>query len=322
LLRFEAGEPVALAACNYSGKTSTVLPIAGLWVLHNFPKARVMFVSATWQQVVTQFFTGLKRFADHRFFAGWQFLESEVKTPSGGFLFGRSTDTSGRIEGLHDTPGSPAALLVDEAKSIRDEILDTFERCHTTFRLFASSTGPASGAFYRLCTAQSDRWRVFRVPSSECGHIPKEEIERDREVLKDNIFRIKHGAEWLYDAGDSMISLEHVRALIEHPPPHLTARPVAFCDFAGPGDESVLAIANGNRAQIVHAWRSRDTMHSVGKFLAHFRRLGLTGYDIGGDEGYGHQLMDRMQEQGFYLRRFNNGSPARRTEIFANVSVE
>jgi hypothetical protein len=29
--------------------------------------------------------------------------------------------------------------------------------------------------------------------------------------------------------------------------------------------------------------------------------LGLKGYDIGGDEGYGHQLMDRMQEEGFYL---------------------
>jgi hypothetical protein len=34
----------------------------------------------------------------------------------------------------------------------------------------------------------------------------------------------------------------------------------------------------------------------------------LAGYDIGGDEGYGHQLMDRMQEEGFYLQRFNNGS--------------
>jgi hypothetical protein len=52
-------------------------------------------------------------------------------------------------------------------------------------------------------------------------------------------FRIKHGAEWLTDAGDSMTSLEHVRALIESPPEHLPGRPVAFCDFAGPGDGRV-----------------------------------------------------------------------------------
>ena len=28
----------------------------------------------------------------------------------------------------------------------------------------------------------------------------------------------QRGAEWLYDAGDSMISLEHVRAVIDKPP--------------------------------------------------------------------------------------------------------
>jgi hypothetical protein len=43
---------------------------------------------------------------------------------------------------------------------------------------------------------------------------------------------------------------------------------------------------------------------------------------VGGDEGYGHQLMDRMQEENFYLRRFNNGSPAKRSDIYANLSAE
>jgi hypothetical protein len=63
-------------------------------------------------------------------------------------------------------------------------------------------------------------------------------------------------------------------------------------------------------------------MHSVGKFLAHFRRLGLHGYDIGGDEGYGHSIMDRMAEEGYHLQRFNNGSPAKRSDIYANLSAE
>jgi hypothetical protein len=281
-----------------------------------------MYMSATWLQVTNQFFPSLERFREHKFFSGWQWLESEIRTPAGGFLYGRSSDTSGFIEGLHNQHGSPAGLLIDECKSIRDEILDTFERCHVTFRLFASSTGPASGGFYRICTAQSDRWRVFRVPSRECGHISKEEIERDREILKDNIFKIKHGAEWLYDAGESMISLEHVRALIEDPPPHSPGRPVAFCDFAGAGDESVLSVANGNRAQIVDSWRSADTMSSVGRFLSLFRKLGLQSYDIGGDQGFGWQLMDRMAEEGYHLQRFNNDSPTKRSDIYANLSAE
>jgi hypothetical protein len=163
---------------------------------------------------------------------------------------------------------------------------------------------------------------TFRVPSSDCAHVPASEIEADRANLKDSVFRIKHGAEWLYDAGDSMIALDQVRALIETPPAPVSGRPVAFCDFTGPGDETVLALSSGNRATIVEAWRSKDTMHSVGKFLAHFRRLSLKGWDIGGDEGYGHRLMDRMADEGYHLQRFNNGSPATRTEIYANLSAE
>jgi hypothetical protein len=200
-----------------------------------------MYLSATSAQVKNQFFASLSRFRYRPAFAGWTWLETEVRNPHGGFLFGRATDTSGNIEGLHDQPESPAAILVDEAKSIRDEVLDALERCHTSYRLFMSSTGAAFGGFYQICTAKSHLWKVFHIPSSMCPHVDPAAIEADRDNLKDNVFRIKHGAEWLYDDGDSMISLEHVRALIDNPPEHVSGRPAAFCDFAGPGDESVLA---------------------------------------------------------------------------------
>src|SRR6516164_3154472 len=109
-----------------------------------------------------------------------------------------------------------------------------------------SSTGQAAGGFYRIMTAKAHLWRTFRVPSSDCPHVSVAEIEADRENLKDSVFRIKHAAEWLYDAGDSMISLEHVRKLIDDPPPIAGGNRTAFCDFAGSGDESVLATCFGN----------------------------------------------------------------------------
>ena len=124
-------------------------------------------MSATWRQVTNKFFAGLERFRERRMFAGWQWLESEVGTPSGGSLYGRASDVAGFVEGIHDQHGSPAGLLIDEAKSIRDEILDTLERCHTTFRLFMSSTGQAAGGFYRIMTAKAHLWKTFRVPSSD-----------------------------------------------------------------------------------------------------------------------------------------------------------
>ena len=137
---------------------------------------------------------------------------------NGGFLFGRASDVSGNIEGIHDQFESPAALLVDEAKSIRDEILDALERCHTSFRLFMSSTGQASGGFYQIMTAKAHPWRTFRVTSSMCPHVDPALIEADRQNLKDSVFKIKHDCQSLYDAGDSMISLEFVRALVANPP--------------------------------------------------------------------------------------------------------
>lgn len=325
LLAYEAAKPTAAACANFTGKTSTVFPIAALWTLYNFPRARLMYLSATSAQVKNQMFNSLNRFSSRPAFSGWSWLETEVRTPQRGLLFGRATDTGGNIEGVHDQPDSPAALLVDEAKSISPDVLDALDRCHTTFRLYASSTGAAFGGFYQIMTAKSHLWRTFTVKSSMCPHVNPAEIEADRENLKDSVFRIKHSAEWLFDEGDSMISLEHVRALIDNPPEKVPTMPDdrgAFCDFAGAGDESVLALCTGNRLEIVDAWRSRDTMHSVGKFLTLFRKLGLKSYQIGGDEGYGHQLMDRMQEEGFRLKRFNNGAKAKRSDIYVNLSAE
>jgi len=281
-----------------------------------------MYLSATSAQVKNQFFSSLRRFQSRPAFTNWTWLETEVRTPLSGLLFGRATDTGGNIEGVHNQVDSPAALLVDECKSIHDDVLDALSRCHTQFRLFMSSTGAAFGGFYQIMTAQAHLWRTFRVKSADCPHVDPTEIEADRQNLKASVFAIKHDAQFLYDAGDSMISLEQVRDLIDNPPEYVPGETTAFCDFAGPGDESVLALCKGNRLDIADTWRSRDTMHSVGKFLTLFRKLELQGHQIGGDEGYGHQLMDRMQEEGFYLKRFNNGSQAKRNDIFVNLAAE
>jgi hypothetical protein len=107
LLHYEAGYHTAVAAANFSGKTSTVFPICALWTLANFPTARVMYLSATGAQVEKQFFAAMARFRNNSAFASWTWLSSEVRTNAGGFLFGRSTDSGANIEGLHNQHLSP-----------------------------------------------------------------------------------------------------------------------------------------------------------------------------------------------------------------------
>ena len=133
---------------------------------------------------------------------------------------------------------------------MNEDVLDALSRCTTTFRLFASSTGQAYGGFYSICTDNSHLWKTFRVTSSDCPHIAAAKIEEDRQNLKDSVFRIKHSCEWLFDAGDSMISLEAVRALLaaqkqaarqsaapaptpqpKHPPGALNAQGIPYADI-------------------------------------------------------------------------------------------
>ena len=205
LLNYEAGFQTAAACANFTGKTSTVFPIAALWTLYNFPRARLLYISATGAQVKQQFFASLDRFRSRPALTGWMFLETELRNPFGGFLFGRATDTGGHIEGIHNQVDSPASLLVDEAKSISPEVLDALDRCHVSHRLYISSTGAAFGGFYQIMTAKAHLWRTFRIPSSSCPHVDPATIEADRENLKASVFAIKHDAQWLYDAFYSLM---------------------------------------------------------------------------------------------------------------------
>ena len=97
-------------------------------------------------------------------------------------MFGRATDAGGHIEGLHNQPDSPGSLLVDECKTIHDSVLDALDRCHTDFRLYMSSTGPASGGFYQICTSKAHLWKTFTISSSMCPHVsPDRDRGRSRE---------------------------------------------------------------------------------------------------------------------------------------------
>jgi hypothetical protein len=72
-----------------------------------------MYMSATYDQVKNQFFAALSRFRARPAFTGWTWLENEVRNRDGGFLFGRSSDVGGFVEGIHDQHDSRAGLLID-----------------------------------------------------------------------------------------------------------------------------------------------------------------------------------------------------------------
>src|SRR5258708_34215501 len=119
LLNYEAGIQTAAACANFTGKTSTVFPIAALWTLYNFPRSRLMYLSATSAQVKTQFFPSLERFRQRPALAGWTWLETEVRNPHGGFRIRRPAITSWNIARGSDYSRSHYALLGYARRSLR-----------------------------------------------------------------------------------------------------------------------------------------------------------------------------------------------------------
>src|SRR5258708_35229523 len=79
LLHYEARNPTAAACANFTGKTSTVFPIAALWTLYNFPRARLMYLSATSAQLKNQFFDSLQRSRSRPSLVVWTCLETAVR---------------------------------------------------------------------------------------------------------------------------------------------------------------------------------------------------------------------------------------------------
>jgi hypothetical protein len=315
--------PTALVACNGAGKTSQVLPAAALWCLFSWPKARIVVTSSSWDQIRKQLFMSAHQFRSLPIFRGWEFLETEIRSGQGGFITGISVDDPGRAEGFHQRSDSPVMILADECKTIDDAIFTAFAKCTATFRLYASSAGPARGTFYSCFTTQRNFWACITAKSSDCPHIPPESIEMDREQYGPHspIFRNKHLAEFCGDDELSFIPPEAVRLCVDDPPKFEPGGSCAFIDWSTGGDECVIGLREGNRVDILQAFRETDSIQVVGRVARILKDNELSSVDADAG-GLGGPLCDQLAEHGVSVCRVHNGSPARESDKFANLDAE
>ena len=317
----QRGAAVAVKAANGSGKTTTVgVPLA-LWHAAVFPGSLVIATAGVFRQVKEQFFPGIRRF--QHLFPEWNFLETEVETPSGSRIYGFSTDDPGRFEGWHN---ENLLVLCDEAKSIPDAIFEAIERCQPCRRLLMSSPGRRQGRFYEAFTSRRSFYRQFSVPAQQCSHIPEKWIQdqiaqygSDSPLVRSMIHAEFPGTE----TENVVIPLSDLEKCLATPPTVEAGETHAFCDFAAGGDENVLAIRRGNRIEIVKAWRERDTMAAVGEFVRLFRQAGLQPKQISADaSGLGLPMCDRFREVGWDLHRIRNEKQATKPEAYMNLGAE
>ena len=329
------GAAVSLRSCNEGGKTKRIICAAILWHLRYFPNGHVISTSGSYRQIKDQLLPALhvyeSRFRDWKFFRTPRIETQNVQC----FWEGFSTDEGGRFEGHHEGgPDAPLLIIVDEAKTVKDDIFEAIERCKPTRLLIASSPGYAEGEFYRSHTTSAKHYQTFIQRATECPHWKAADIKRIADKWGENhpLYRSMVMAEFMDSVCDGVIDLKSLEDLMANPPSvkrqsGSSALPdrKAFCDFAwsNDGDENVLALRDGNVITIEEAFRADNLDAICGRFVAAYTRLRLKEHQIDGDEGGGGKLIcDRLAAMGWKINRVNNGAAPRSCEHYANAAAE
>ena len=319
---------VALKAANGSGKTSLVAACAVLWHCMRFPESTCVTTAGVFRQVKDQLFPYIRKYVSGlNGGEGWVVNATDVRFQNGSKAIGFSTSEGGRFEGWHRTgPTSNLLMIVDEAKTVPDEISEAISRCQPSRLLIMSSPGSTSGFFYRAFTKEASLWESFTVDAYQCPHIPESWIEeqfvkygKDHPLVWSMVF-----GEFMNVGEDTMVipynSLQHC---LQNPPSHIGKDKTAFCDFAAGGDENVLAIRVGNKIDKLISWKERNTMSAVGRFIMEFQRNGLKEDEVFADAGgLGIPMCDALAEAGWTVHRVNNGERAYDDKHYLNRGAE
>lgn len=298
---------VALAASNNAGKTAYVVCPLAIWFAAMHPNSLVIITASVDRQIREVVFHELNKYAS--LFPSSNPNAAEWTLPNGSRIIGFCTNHPGKFESWHN---ENFLLIADEAKSIPDPIFQAFDRCRPTHRLYASSPGIKGGEFYKSFTNPAYGFSIHKASAYDCPHVTEEEITKiitkygiDHPFTRSTIF-----AEFMGDESDVyVITLSDVRSILDEPPMAAWGKKAAFIDFGAGGDETVIAIMDGNEVLPLICWRDKNTMSTVGRCITELRRFEVTAPNTFADEGgIGKPMCDAMMEAGFSVNRVNNQS--------------
>ena len=151
------GSRVSLRAANGSGKTTSCVAPLVLWHLLGFKNSVTVITSGSFRQVEGQLFPAMTKYRN--LFKGWDFTKNSIKTPWGSKAVGFSTNDPGKFEGWHcgqeGHDKEPLLMIIDEAKTVENEIFEAMERCQSTRVLLTSLTWALSWASSMIATQRT-----------------------------------------------------------------------------------------------------------------------------------------------------------------------
>ena len=349
---FTSGNPfkAVLRAANGSGKDQFIIAPCAVWLCMRYVKARCVVTSSSGQQLDSQtctYITNLCNAANRRFNmplwkVNYRYFECLA---TGSPIDAFATDEPKKAEGYHPLKsGAKMAILVSEDKSVPDDINIALNRCNGfTHRLHVSTPGSPLGHFYNYCQRSVFRktfknewprsqWVQYHVTAYDCSHITEEEINEYRESLPGGETGVAFRSIVLAEFGSTeqqvVIPYEYVwkasnGSVFGHVPSSCND---AGVDLSDGGDETVLAVRNGNKLIALLPFKFTDTQDTVTFLNEKFKEYGLNNPSsrINADcGGLGKPMLDQLKRLGWSnIHYIDNRNTPHQPRVYKNRAAE
>ena len=325
-----------LTACNGSGKDAFVIAPFVIWFALTRKRSLTIITSSSGTQLTAQTenyisslalkfnkMIGREVFKVIKRFIKCNDTGSEIR------LF--ATDEAGKAEGYHPLESwSEMAVIINEAKSVSEEIFQALSRC-TGFNywLEVSTPGEPLGHFY---WSNQHYPKKMRVTSYDCPHKALGDIDEDKVRYGEHsaIFRSKHLALFTQLGGQFVVTAVQRDRCVETCKSWLgqkwKKRVGIDIALSNGGDESVICVLQGNK-RVAQCTLYTDDVTVLTTEIDLFLRgqgIPLDSDSIYIDDGgVGRAIWPLLRDKGWInVNRLLNQTRAWNTLEFANLGAE
>lgn len=329
-----------LVTCNGSGKDAFIITGFVVWFTLTKIRSRVILTSSSGVQLSSQTESYIRSFCEkvNKFHQAeiYRIRQRYIKCSlTGSEIRFFATDEAGKAEGYHPfEPDSEMAIVVNEGKSVSEEIHGALRRCTGyNYWLEVSTPGAPSGFFYNAAKTWTN---VKTISTYDCPHLSKDEVEQDKIELGEHsaLFRSKHLALFTSLEGDAIIPMEAVAACIKHWAELKEASadydfpswPTRIgIDLAAGAAETCVTFSQGTRVKKEVAFKEIDTeitADRIEQILIDNKISKSHAYIYADDGGVGRSIIDKLVRRGWTIQRVLNQSPATAKKLYGNKGAE
>lgn len=330
-----------LVAVNGSGKDKFLIAPLAVWEILSHKKSRVVITSSSGNQLTGQTENYIRAMCQtineyekivnnipEVFKVNQRYIRCNL---SGSEIRMFATDDKGKAEGYHPMEtNSRMVLIVNEAKTVKDEIFEALTRC-TGYCLWleVSSPGEAQGHFYKMFTgAAAEHKRT--VTAYDCSHFGPQHYE-DLKTEYGEGSALYNSMVWGYFSsigGYSVIKKETIDKWLKAGVQDATFQEWQTrigLDLAAGGDENGMCAIKGNKVIHKTFFREVDTTITadiINKTLLSWQIPKNSDYIFADDGGVGHAIIDMLRRMGWNIQRKNNQSAAFNKREYGNLGAE